>query len=120
MQIDPTQAVLTTQISAVTEALKFQYGLITLLLAGIGFRFAKAWPTVSGTQPVEPSALVKSAAGCAGCALLVMLYEQHVLVRAISRRSIMEFTTHWLSSGEFLVDFLIVVAAILFALGWKE
>jgi hypothetical protein len=56
----------------------------------------------------------------AGGALLVMLYEQHVLVRSISRHSIGDFAAQWISGGEALVDFLIVTAAVLFALGWKK
>jgi hypothetical protein len=63
--IDPAQAslatqaqsLLTTQISAIAEALKFQYGLITLLMAGVGFRYAKAahrlWSAISRTVPAR-------------------------------------------------------------------
>lgn len=118
--LDPAQALLTAQIGAVTEALKFQYGLITLLIAGIGFRFSKSWPTAPGAAPLPTSRLVYSSAVCAGGALLVMLYVQHLLVQSIARRAITDFTTKWLSGYDIAVDSLIFFTAVFFALGWKK
>ena len=117
MQIDHGKVV-----DVVTKSIDFRQVLVALLLGVAGFVIARSWPAGQNHPDSKtfrrlfPCVLLGAASG------IVMLYEQRRLVDTISQPtgSILDFSQHWLSIGEPLLDFLIVATALALLVGIRK
>jgi hypothetical protein len=102
-------------IDAISKALEMRQSLVMLIFGAVGFVLAQQWADrAKKFNQMLPCAI------SAGLAIGWMLLEQRRIVLAIINTAYTDLSQHWLNSGQWVLDGLIILSAMFLVWGLRK